>query len=284
MAMQRRRAIEPSNQDRNLWLFFLIAFAWSWLFWLPAVIWNLNLLLSVVASGPSIAAFLLTYMSEGKNGVKNLLRRAIDHKFRKVWLIPMFLLIPAITGGALLMATLNAGQSPEFGILFYQPWLIPLAFIFMLLVAGSVQEEFGWRGYALDRLQRRSNNALISSLILGAIWGFWHLPFFFIGGAAAEELGPSYKQPIWNLILSTMLVSILYTWLHNNARGSLMPALILHTMTNLSPLIFPPSAFPTAENNTLVMFYFLILTVGAAIIVTSMWGPKRLIRKPSHSY
>ena len=176
--MQRRRANEPNNQDHNLLLFFLIAFAWSWLFWLPAVIWNLNLLLSVVASGPSIAAFMLTYMSEGKNGVKNLLRRAIDFKFRKVWLIPMFLLIPAITGGALLMAILTIGQSPELGILFYQPWLIPLAFIFMLLVAGSVQEEFGWRGYALDRLQKRLNNALISSLILGAIWGFWHLPLF----------------------------------------------------------------------------------------------------------
>ncbi len=284
MAMQRRRAIEPSNQDRNLWLFFLIAFAWSWLFWLPAVIWNLNLLLSVVASGPSIAAFLLTYMSEGKNGIKNLLRRAIDYKFRKVWLIPMFLLIPAITGGALLMATLNAGQSPEFGILFYQPWLIPLAFIFMLLIAGSVQEEFGWRGYALDRLQKRSNNALISSLILGAIWGFWHLPFFFIGGTAAgEELSPSYKQPIWNLVLSTMLLSILYTWFHNNTGGSLMPALIFHTMTNVSPLIFPVSGFPTAEDNV-DMFYPLILTLSFAIIVTSVWGPKRLIRKPSHSY
>ena len=281
--MQRRTTNEPNNKDGNLWLFFLIAFAWSWLFWLPVVVWNLNLLLSVVASGPSVAAFMLTYMSEGKNGVNNLLRRAIDFKFGKVWLVPMFLLIPAITGGALLMAALAVGQSPEFGILFYQPWLIPLAFIFMLLVAGSIQEEFGWRGYALDRLQKRVNNALISSLILGAIWGFWHLPFFFIGGTAAgEELGPSYNQPIWNLVLSTMLLSILYTWLHNNTRGSLMPALIVHTMTNLSPLIFPVSGFPTAENN-LGGLYSLILTLGASIIVIFRWGPKRLVRKPSHS-
>ena len=105
--MQIRIANEPNNQDGKLWLFFLIAFGWSWLFWLPVVMWDLNLLLSVMASGPSVSAFLLTYLSEGKNGLKNLLRRAIDYKFRKVWLIPMFLLIPAINGGALLIGMFN---------------------------------------------------------------------------------------------------------------------------------------------------------------------------------
>ena len=63
-----------------------------------------------------------------------------------------------------------------------------------------------------------------------------------------------------------------------------MSALIFHTMTNLSPLVFPVSGFPTVENNSLGMFYSLILTVGAVIIVTSMWGPKRLVRKPSPSH
>ena len=137
-----RRENEPNNKGRNLLLFFLIAFGWSWLFLLPLVIWDMTLLLPVLTSGPSIAAFLLTYRSEGKNGIKDLLARAINYKFRKIWLIPMFLLIPATTGGALLMATLTVGQSPEFGILFYQPWLISLAFIGILLVAGPVQEEF----------------------------------------------------------------------------------------------------------------------------------------------
>jgi uncharacterized protein len=281
--MQIRIANEPNNQDRNLLLFFLIAFGWSWLFWLPVVMWDLNLLLSVMASGPSVSAFLLTYLSEGKNGLKNLLRRAIDYKIRKVWLVPTFLLIPAITSGALLMATLTVGQTPEFGILFYQPWLIPLAFVGILFIAGPVQEEFGWRGYALDRLRRKLNNALLSSMILGVIWGFWHLPFFFIGGTG-EELGPTYQQPIWNIIISTMLFSILYTWLHNNTEGSLTPALIFHTMTNLTPLVFPTSEFPTIENNNLAMYYSLILTISAAIIVTAIWGPKRLVRKLDYSH
>jgi len=92
------------------------------------------------------------------------------------------------------------------------------------------------------------NNALISSQILGAIWGIWHLPLFFIGNAA-EELSPSYKQPIRNLIFSTTLLSILYMWLHNNTGDSLMSTLIFHTMTNISNLVFPVSGFPRPENN-----------------------------------
>jgi hypothetical protein len=49
------------------------------------------------------------------------------------------LMMLSITGMALLMATLNAGQSPELEILSYQPWLIPLAFIgILLVVAGPV--------------------------------------------------------------------------------------------------------------------------------------------------
>jgi membrane protease YdiL (CAAX protease family) len=43
------------------------------------------------------------------------------------------------------------------------------------LFIGPVGEEFGWRGVALPLLQRRFA-PLWASLILGTIWGVWHLP------------------------------------------------------------------------------------------------------------
>jgi hypothetical protein len=99
---------------------------------------DLNLLLSV-HKWPIHCSLPALYLREGKNGAKNLLARPIDYNFRKVWLILMFLLMLSITGMALLMATLNAGQRPELEILSYQPWLIPLAFIgILLVVAGPV--------------------------------------------------------------------------------------------------------------------------------------------------
>ena len=51
----------------ELLLFFMIAFAWSWFFWLLQM-WGLNLY--VAPFGPFIAAFLLSFVNEGKEGVK----------------------------------------------------------------------------------------------------------------------------------------------------------------------------------------------------------------------
>ncbi len=73
-----------------------IAFAWSWVFWMPEVLWNYRLYLAPF--GPSVAAFVLTYLNGEKEGVLKLLKKGIDYRFPKVWYLPVFLLMPFITG------------------------------------------------------------------------------------------------------------------------------------------------------------------------------------------
>ena len=153
--------------------------------------------LYVAPFGPTIAAFLLTYINEGRNGAKELLKRGLDFRFRKIWLIPIFLLMPAIVGFSLLLAVLIGEPVPEIAVL-SQPWVIIPAFFYILFLGGPLQEEFGWRGYALDRLQI-NYNALVSSVILGFIWGLWHLPLFFM---PRQEM--YYNVPIWGFILGTI--------------------------------------------------------------------------------
>lgn len=255
---------QSKSENRNLWLFFVIAFAWSWLFWLPEVLYGYRLY--IAPFGPTIAAFLLTYVNEGRSGTKNLLKRGVDFRFRKIWLIPIFLLMPAIVGLSLLLAVLGGEPMPEMLVL-SQPWIIIPAFFYILFLGGPVEEEFGWRGYALDRLQM-NYNALASSIILGFFWGLWHLPLFFMPG---QEM--YHNIPIWGFIFGTILFSIIFTWIYNNTGGSILAVLILHTTGNLSHFIFP------INETKMGGFYSLILNIVVVLIILIIFGAKRMVRE-----
>ncbi len=221
------------------------------------------------AWGPLVAAFSLTYLNEGIDGVKNLLKRGVGYRFGKIWWLPAFLLLPAMTGSALLLSILVEGATPE---LFWlsNPFVLLIgydSFISILLFRGPLQEESEWRGYALPRLQTRFN-ALISSLILGVIWFAWYIPYYTM---VSEEL--IFESPNWGLILSHILITILFTWLYNNTGGSILVALIFHTTISFSWVLFP---FIETELGGL---FYLILLLIIPIAITIIWGPKKLVRE-----
>ena len=249
-------------------LFFLIAFAWSWFFWLLQM-WGLNLY--IAPFGPFVAAFLLTFRNEGKVGVKELFKKGFDPRIGGLWYVPVFLFMPAIAGFSLLLAWLSEGTIPELMAL-SQPWLILFNFVYIFFLGGPFQEEFGWRGYALPRLQMR-HTALVSSVALGVIWAFWHLPLNFM----AQPPGPQYEAAIGMFlgsIITMTSMSILFTWIYNNTGNSFFATLLFHTMVNLSTYV----VFPVFETQT-GPFYYLISILVAAIIILAIFGPKRLVRE-----
>lgn len=258
----------PKFENRNLWLFFVTAFAWSWLFWLPEVLWGFRLYLAPF--GPFVAAFLLTYLNQNKDGVIKLLKRGLDYRIGKMWYFPIFLLMPAIAGVSLLGAMLSGETIPNL-VALSQPWLILGNFVYILFLGGPLQEEFGWRGYALPRLQA-NHNALVSSVILGIVWAFWHLPLNFM----TEKAGPQYKPEVSMFIGSIIMLvslSILFTWLYNNTRGSIFVSLLFHTMINLSTYVM----FPIFETKTGPLYYLISIIV-AAMAILVVCGPKRMVR------
>ena len=97
-------------------------------------------------------------------------------------------------------------------------------FVIFVLVVG---EELGWRGYALPQLLALWS-PLTSSLILGVLWGLWHLPTFFITGM------PQYGLPLPAFILLTIEYSVLLTWLFLHTHGSVLIATLCHGAINLS--------------------------------------------------
>jgi len=121
------------------------------------------------AYGPFIGSFSLTLLNEGKDGVKNLGQRFWNLKIARLWLLISFVLFPILYSASFIIAFLVEGTVPAL------VWLSdPSKLLYILAISffgGGFAEEFGWRGYALPRLQAKWN-ALISSLILGIIWAF----------------------------------------------------------------------------------------------------------------
>jgi membrane protease YdiL (CAAX protease family) len=106
-----------------------------------------------------------------------------------------------------------------------------LATLLFILVIGPLPEEIGWRGYLLDRLQARWS-ALRASLTLALIWWSWHLPLFVLPGYF-DAFGRGAPSPL-DLLYGIVPSAILYTWVYNNTRRSVLAVIALHFMQNLT--------------------------------------------------
>ncbi len=63
--------------------------------------------------------------------------------------------------------------------------LLPV--VVVTLTSGPLGEELGWRGYAYGELRKR-RSPLASALLLGLVWGVWHLPLWLLSGYALQTL------------------------------------------------------------------------------------------------
>jgi hypothetical protein len=259
---------------RKTWAFFVLTYLISWLLWLPSVLRtngypNLPEIVGLAGMfavlGPTIAAFILVGRESGRAGMGRLIRRAFATGFSMRWWLPTLLLMPVI--GLLTAAVLSllGTELPEWTT----PSLITaLVTAITILFIGGGLEEFGWRGYALDRMQN-GKNAVVASLVLGFFWGLWHLPLFFMEGTTQAEAA----IPIWEFILQIMVLSVLFTWLYNNTGGSLLVAILFHTIGNTTGALLPP--YFATEIGRWVYFGLLLIT---SIIIVLIWGHRSLNR------
>jgi len=244
------------NTRKELLSFFIISFAWMWLLNAPRVmassgIITLPSLVSTILGysavfGPGVAAFILTRVQSGKEGAKNLWKRGWTARFPKKWLVPALVLMPVM--GILTVLILRLFEQPvawEYGL--PPAMIVPIGLLIWLL--GALPEEYGWRGYALPRLMEKFN-PLTASLILGLIWGLWHLPLHFISSST------QYVIPIWEYVLQTVLLTVIYTWLYRGTGGSILIAGIFHAMGNLTGAIFP---YWTTEAGRWISFGLLLI-------------------------
>ncbi len=210
---------------------------------------------------PVIAASILSYQQDGFNGIKELLKKALDYKKikNKIWYLPALLLMPLIYFLSYVVMRLTGLPLPD-------PINIPLLMapvLFVPFFIGDAGEELGWTGYAIDPMQNRWG-AFKASLILGVVWAIWHaIPFIQTHNTA--------NWIVWQCLF-TVAARILIVWIYNNTGKSVLAAILVHVMSNLSWSLFPNYGSHYDPFVTGLIIWLV------AVIVIFAWGPKTLTR------
>ena len=254
--------------------FFALAYLLSWTYWL--------LVLGIMgrytlgwfvpgAFGPPLAALLVTGLVDGRDGIRVFLRTWVLWRVGLRWYVVALMGLPAL---GLLVGLLSGDWSDPFAGSGTSVAVTYLAVLSFLLVLGGAQEEPGWRGFALPRMQER-RGPLAASVALGVLWGLWHLPVF--------VLVPGYNAAGTSVasIAATVLVftavgavgqSLILTWLFNHTRGSVFLAVLAHASLNAATGLVTGR---TASTAVVASFAIVGLVLAVATRGTLGYRPER---------
>lgn len=178
---------------------------------------------ALVLVGPSVCAFVVVALGEGRAGARQLWLRVLR------WRVPGRYHLFALTGlGASIVGVAYAVTAIAFpGDLAAPSAAVlvsaPLNFLLIFLLVG-LGEEFGWRGFLQTRLQVRSG-PLRATVLVGVLWAVWHFPL------VLTEQGGITPTLAW-FTAGTIGASLVYAWLFNSTGGSVLLVAMMHTAVN----------------------------------------------------
>ena len=248
----------------RLFFFFLFSFVLTWgYFWL---IWApLRLPDSLIALGgfgPSVSAFLVLALSSGKPGVLRLLRSIVHWRVGAIWYLVALLGLPVLNFLAFLVVPGVLGDLVAPDLRLPRIYLSEIAICLTIGVA-PMWEEIGWRGFAQPRMQRLYG-PVVGSLFLGALWGVWHLPFFFgpLARTGPDATLVSASISLVEFSIGLTGLSVVMAWVLNNCGGSTLMAILLHACFDSSGLAMV-ALFPSTPPYYLPVHF---QTLGIAIV------------------
>lgn len=169
----------------------------------------------LATGAPAISAFVVVFLYAGMSGIEAFLLRLTLWRCSAGWAAFILIGIPLVyMAGSLIKRGPLVAPLPLEGVAKL------ISVLFMMLFLGPV-EEFGWRGVAQPILQRHVA-PIWAGVLIGFIWGFWHLPAFFLSGTVFAS---------WNFLpffVGNVVLAVLVTPIFNRARGSLLWPMLFH--------------------------------------------------------
>ena len=223
-------AVRPRGR---LAVYFAGAYVWTWACWVPAALIARGSLASPVPTllleilgglGPMAVAIAVTAQRDGGSGVRRLFGQLRLRGLRRGWLVAG-LAVGLLDLAPAAVYLVGAGFLPPG--LAAQIAVMPLHFLFVAILGGGLDEEMGWRGFALPHLQR-AVAPLGANLLVGILWACWHLPLWL-------DPGSSHAATPFAVYLATVVAqSFVISYLYNASGGSLLVAVVAHSASDVA--------------------------------------------------
>lgn len=265
-------------KTRPLLSYFLLSYLLTWTAWSPYILSATGLgvlpiripellgssqtlgILPGAYLGPITAALVVTAVTEGRPGLRRWGRRLVRWRVDPRWYLGVLVLVPVIA----VLATLPVpGAAQDLRLPGVMVLVAYLPLLVVQVLTTGVAEEPGWRDFAQPRLQERYG-PLAGSLILGPLWGLWHLPLFFSEWAGWPDVNWVMAA---EFIGCAVLLSIVMTWLFNRTGESLPLVMVFHANVNTVFSLAWPAMFPALDAFSDSLHSLAIGAGGAAVVL-----------------
>jgi pimeloyl-ACP methyl ester carboxylesterase/membrane protease YdiL (CAAX protease family) len=270
--------LQPKPHRRSrLRLFFIVTFVVAYVLWglvalaaagVIALPIPTMLVLFVGGLAPALAAIWAVNAESGRPAVWALLRMLVRWRVHPGWYAVALLGPAVVVLSALGLGVAVGSPLPPAPPLSAWPSVAAMFVVFVLL--GAI-EEIGWRAYALPRLLTRMT-PVPTSLLLGMVWGVWHAPQWFI----PETAQAGFPFPAFLVWVGAL--SIMFTWIFNGTRGSVLLVILTHAATNafqtpwLAGLALVPASERGIDPHLLVLVPQVILSLAIVAVTRGRLG------------
>jgi uncharacterized protein len=264
-------------QKRPVTFYFTLTFLISWLgaFALVAnklihgvAIPKLDgiLMFPIMLLGPFVSGIVLTGITGGKKALKDLIARLNPTRILKPWFLAL-LIPPAAILFILTLFSLTISKE-------FTPNFFLMGFLFG--IPAGLLEEIGWMGFAFPNMNKH-RPAFSNSILLGLIWGLWHIPVIDFLGTASPH-GSYLFLYFLSFVMVMTAIRVIVAWVYSNTQ-SLFLCQFMHISSTGFLVMLSPSPISIQQEPVWYFAYSIVLWVIVFFIV-SRFG-KNLVRKKS---
>jgi membrane protease YdiL (CAAX protease family) len=219
-----------------------------------------------------IAGLLMAVATGGWAGLRGLLGRCLRWRVGLKWWLLALLMPAAMYLASIAAHVIMGGEAPRFTFFRQDLLMAPLVFVLMFRPGDGPSGEIGWRGFALPAMLDRWG-PLPASLVLGALYGVWHLPEFLEPGSLQNLMGLDYLP--W-FTLGAMGNAVMMTWLYNRTGGSaLISGFLFHGSLNfwgltlLTDFSLSADGMPPIDTDLVRVVGVVMTVVGIGFVVAT---------------